>query len=150
MRAGRYPVLDDDLKTRQGRERIAGFIAGKIAAATCHDLRETLLQMVIAAVDPTTKISLDIETPDTFGDAIRAQVTETIGGALYLSALVWSHMDGHKPKWLEPYVAIQRTQILTDRARRMINRMQKGVRRGVISDAFTVEIVEAMGRIPRT
>lgn len=148
VRAGKY---DQDISSRQERERLGMFIGAGLDKGKCANAGAVALEMLIASADPEHRhVSATIEIPGAdLGEAIREQINQTLWGALYLTMMIWAHMDGRKPMWLEPFAAEVRKLPLTDRARRMINRMQRGVRTRSIADRFMVEIVEAMGRIPK-
>lgn len=150
VRRGEFSEMTQTvMRSREERENIAQFISEKLSSVKVNKIGETCLGILIGCANPGCMIGLDIEAPEIFGESVNDQATTTFSGAMYLSTLIWAQMDGYKPKWLEPFAAILRDVPLRERAREMINRLQRGVRKGAIADRFTVEIVEAMGRIPQ-
>ena len=152
MRAGTLAAahMEEDMHTRQGRSNIQKFISEKLCQARFYggeknEGRTTLMLMLMAAAKEDALVSLDIECPEVFEESIKEQIRTMLGGALFLTAIVWSHMDGYKPKWLMPFVELQREKPLLNRARKMVKRVIRQARRGMPVDP---KVVKALERIP--
>ena len=152
MRAGELKTMEEDIHTRQGRKKIQTFISEKLCESrftSNRDSRDTLLRLVIGSMNPEgCSIALDITAPDVLGESMKEQIRAMLGGALWLTTLVWAHMDGYKPSWLQPFGTILREQALVNRAKRMIKRIQRQAR---LKNPIPVDkkVLEAMAKIPK-
>lgn len=147
--ANQLPANWHEVETRQQRLDLGRWIAERMAKGTCGEPGEQCLDILINRMfHADATVHVEVNTPEEFGQQFQERTIETWTGALYLTVLAWSHMDSRNPSWLEPIAALFRQEGLTDRGRRLINRAQRMVRSGQITDRSVVEIIAAMGKVP--